>query len=56
MKKACITGVTGREGSYLAELLEDELVKIMVEHDLKHVNFGGSERILGALQFIGEAK
>lgn len=44
MKKALITGITGQDGSYLAELLLEksyaELIQRMVENDLKIVGAG----------------
>ena len=44
MKKALITGITGQDGSYLAELLLEkgyaELIQRMVENDLKIVRAG----------------
>lgn len=40
MKKALITGITGQDGSYLAELLLNkgkEIAERMVEYDLKRL-------------------
>ena len=37
MKKALITGITGQDGSYLAELLLEKIMKFMVlSEDLHH--------------------
>lgn len=53
MKKALITGVTGQDGSYLAELLLEkgyEVYGIMRRKSV--VDYGNAKHLLGKMQFI----
>ena len=36
MKKALITGITGQDGSYLAELLLEKAMRCMASSDVHH--------------------
>ena len=46
MKKALITGITGQDGSYLAELLLERAQRRQLRLDLHGALLGGRQRLL----------
>lgn len=53
MKKALITGITGQDGSYLAELLLDKGYKVYgLKRRTSNLNFGNAEHIKNEIEFI----
>ena len=49
MKKALITGITGQDGSYLAELLLEK------EYEVHGIRHGLYKHYIGVAQLIGKA-
>ena len=53
MKKALITGITGQDGSYLAELLLEKGYKVYgIKRRTSDLNFGNVEHIKNEIEFI----
>ncbi len=53
MKKALITGITGQDGSYLAELLLDKGYKVYgIKRRTSDLNYGNVEHLKNEIEFI----
>lgn len=53
MKKALITGITGQDGSYLAELLLEKQYEVYgIVRRKSSIDYGNAEHLLGKVEFI----